>query len=112
MRAFKVRFLPKIIGVTTLDKLHSNAIRESLNIESILFRVERSQLRWFSHLSRMPQERLPKQTLCAQVNGKRPVGKHEQDGLIIVRILVGTAGTFVEFGTYPTTFVKIIVALV
>ena len=30
---------------------------------------------WFCHVSRMPQERLPKQALLAKANGRRPVGR-------------------------------------
>jgi len=44
--------------------VHSSEIRKSLNIEPLLLRIERSQLRWFSHVSRMPQEKLPKQALA------------------------------------------------
>ena len=50
-------------------------IRKSLNIEPLLLRIERSQLRWFGHVSRMPQERLPKQALLAKANGRRSVGR-------------------------------------
>ena len=35
--------------------------------------IERSQLRWFGHVSRIPQERLPIQALFAKVNGKKTV---------------------------------------
>ena len=45
MQAFKMRFLQKIKGVTMFDKLRNTAIRESLNIESLLLLIERSQLR-------------------------------------------------------------------
>ena len=44
----------------------------------------------------MPQIRLPKQTLYAKVSGKRPVGGHEQDSLIISRILVETVQDFIQ----------------
>ena len=30
---------------------------------------------WFGHVSRMPQERLPKQALLAKANGRKPVGR-------------------------------------
>jgi len=69
----KWEFLQRIKGVTFFDKVHSSEIRKSLNTEPLLLRIERSQLRWFDHVSRMPQKRLPKQALFAKLKGKRPV---------------------------------------
>ena len=72
----KMRFLQKIEGVTLFNKVRSPENRKSLNIEPLLLRIKRSQLRWFGHVSRMPQERLlPKQALLAKANGRRPVGR-------------------------------------
>ena len=62
VQASEMRFLRKIEGVTLFNKVRSS-------------RIERSQLRWFGHVSRMPQERLPKQALLAKANGRRPVGR-------------------------------------
>ena len=73
MQASEMRFLRRIERVTLFNKVRSSEIRKSLNIEPLLLRIERSQLRWFSHESRMPQERLPKQALLAKANGKRTV---------------------------------------
>ena len=42
------------------------------NIDPLLLRIETSQLRWFGHLSKMPQEKLLKQALLAKANGKKP----------------------------------------
>ena len=75
VQASKMRFLRRIEGVTLFNKVRSSEIRKSLNIEPLLLRIERSQLRWFGHVSRMPQERLPKQALLAKANGRRPVGR-------------------------------------
>ena len=61
--------------VTLFNKVRSSGIRKSLNIELLLLRIERSLLRWFGHVRRMPQERLPKQALHAKANGRRPVGR-------------------------------------
>ena len=74
MQASDMRFLRKIKGITMFDKLRNSAIRESLDIESLLLRIKRSQLRWVGHVSRMPQKWLPKQTLDAEESEKRPVG--------------------------------------
>ena len=76
VQASKMSFLRKIEGVTLFKKVRSSEIRKSLNIEPLLLRIERSsQLRWFGHVSRMLQERLPKQALRAKANGRRPVGR-------------------------------------
>ena len=55
--------------------MRSSEIRKSLHIEPLLLRIERCQLRWFDHVSRMPRERLPKQALLAKANRRRPVGR-------------------------------------
>ena len=51
------------------------ALCPRLHLWPLLFRIERSQLRWFGHVSRMPQERLAKQALFAKANGRSPVGQ-------------------------------------
>ena len=73
VQASEMSFLRKIEGVALFDKVRSSEIRKSVNIEPLLLRIERPQLRWFGHVSRMPQERLPKQDLLAKANGRRPV---------------------------------------
>ena len=70
-----VRILRRIEGVTLFNKVRSSEIRKSLNIEPLLLRIERSQIRWFGHLSRMLQKGLPKQALLAKANRRRPVGR-------------------------------------
>ena len=75
VQASEMSFLRRIEGVTLFSKVRSFEIRKSLNIEPLLLRIERSQLRWFGHVSRMPQERPPKQALFAKANGRRPVGR-------------------------------------
>ena len=45
----EMMFLRRIEGVTLFNKVRSSEIRKSLNIEPLLLRIERSQLRWFGH---------------------------------------------------------------
>ena len=75
VQASEMRCLQKMEGVTLFNKVRSSEIQKSLNIEPLLLRIERSQLRWFGHVSRMPQERLSKQALHAKANRRRPVGR-------------------------------------
>ena len=74
VQASDMRFLRRIKGITLFNMVRSSEIRKSLNIEPLVLQLERSQLRWFGHVSRMPQERLPKQALPAKANGRRPFG--------------------------------------
>ena len=52
-----IRFLRKIEGVTLLDTVRSFEIRKTRNIEPLLLRIKRSQLRYFVHVSRIPYKR-------------------------------------------------------
>ena len=45
MQSSEMRFLQKIKRDTMFDKHRNTAIRESLNIESLLLRIKRSQFR-------------------------------------------------------------------
>ncbi|TWW61046.1 hypothetical protein D4764_05G0011360 [Takifugu flavidus] len=46
-----------------------------LGVESLLLRVERSQMRWLGHLVRMPPGRLPGEVFRACPSGRRPSGR-------------------------------------
>ena len=75
MQVSEMKFMQKIKKVTMFDKHRNTTIRESLNIQSLFLRIEISQLRWLGHVSRMPHEWLPKQTLYAEVSGKMQIGR-------------------------------------
>ena len=80
-----------------LDKVRNSEIRKSVNIKPLLFRTERSQLRYFGHVTRIPQKRLPKQALLAKANGRRPIlDDLELDGPIAIRILDGIAWDLIQ----------------
>jgi len=58
-------------GVTLRDKERSCEIPRALNVAPLL-RIDRSQLRWFGHMSRMSHKRLARQVLLAKHTGKWP----------------------------------------
>ena len=61
----------KVRGISLLDKVKSTDIRQSLNIEPLLLRIERSQLPWYGHVTRMSHEQTAKQLMDALPNGKK-----------------------------------------
>jgi len=67
-------FLRKVLDVTLRDKEHRSEIRKARDVK-LLLRIDRSQIRWFGHVSRMLQERLARQVLLATPTGKRPRGR-------------------------------------
>ncbi|KAJ8007663.1 hypothetical protein DPEC_G00096500 [Dallia pectoralis] len=68
-------FLRKVAGLSLRDRVRSSVIREELGVEPLLLCIERSQLRWFGHLVRMPPGRLPREVFQARPAGRRPRGR-------------------------------------
>ena len=68
VQAAEMGFLRRISGLTLLDRVKSADIRESVNIESLLLRLQRSQLRWYGHVTRMSQERTAKKTALFNID--------------------------------------------
>ncbi|KAJ7991217.1 hypothetical protein DPEC_G00295030 [Dallia pectoralis] len=65
----------KVAGLSLRDRVRISVIREELGEELLLLCVERSQLRWFGHLVRMPPGRLPREVFQARPAGRRPRGR-------------------------------------
>lgn len=59
-------------GASLRDMVKSSVIWERLGVEPLLLSIERSQLRWFKHLGRMPPGHLPRLVFLAHPTGKRP----------------------------------------
>ena len=75
VQAVEMGFLRRVAGVSLKDRVRSSAIQEGLGVEPLLLCVERSQLRWFGHLMRMPPGRLPREVFLARPTGRRPRGR-------------------------------------
>ncbi|TWW67234.1 hypothetical protein D4764_02G0002750 [Takifugu flavidus] len=75
VQAAEMSFLRRVAGLSLRDGVRSSAIREELGVESLLLRVERSQMGWLGHLVRMPPGRLPGEVFRACPSGRRPPGR-------------------------------------
>jgi len=50
-------------------------IQKDMIVDPLLLRIERSQLRWFGHVTRIPQEGSARKILLDAPTGKRPKGR-------------------------------------
>ncbi|XP_076038148.1 uncharacterized protein LOC143023499 [Oratosquilla oratoria] len=85
-----------IKGVTRLDHVRNDAIRQELEVESIVEFVERAQLRWFGHVERMDQERTPRRRLYWTPTAKRPVGRPRMKWIMNIDDGLRRRGTMLE----------------
>ena len=58
-------FLAKSQRLSLVDKVKNIDIYQSLNIELLLLRIERSQLHWYGHVTRMSHEQTANQKMDA-----------------------------------------------
>ncbi|VDP00688.1 unnamed protein product [Soboliphyme baturini] len=65
VQAAEMGLLRRVAGLTLLDMDQNADIRESLGVKPLLFQIEKSQLRWFVHVLRMPSEKKAKQLFLA-----------------------------------------------
>ena len=75
VQAAEMSFLRRVAGFSLRDRVRSSVIRQGLGVEPLLLRIERSQLRWLGHLTRMPPGRLPGEVFRACPTGRRPRGR-------------------------------------
>jgi len=75
IQAAQMSFLRRVAGLR--ERIRSSDIRRELGVELLLLRVERSQLRWFGHLFRMPPGRLHSEVFLARPLGGDP-GKTQE----------------------------------
>ena len=76
-------------GLRRRDKVCSCEICKALKVVLLLNRMERSQLRWHSHVSRSSQEKLARHVLLASKTGKLPRGHTRRKGVMISPTLLG-----------------------
>ena len=70
-----MKCLRRISGKTKRDLIRNQTIREDLQQPPIEKRLAQTQLRWFGHLSRMNEDRKPRQFFEARADGRRPRGR-------------------------------------
>jgi hypothetical protein len=70
-----MKLLGGIVGKTKRDRIRNTYIRGELNMEEIQNQIKRSRMRWFGHVKRMDEYRIPKISLEVKMSGRRPRGR-------------------------------------
>jgi len=74
--AIEMGWLRRILGVSRIQRLRNDFIRSKLKQEETLCeRIEKRRLRWFGHVERMEDSRLPQRALHCYIEGQRSRGR-------------------------------------
>ena len=73
--ATEMKYLRKIAGKTKWDRIRNEHIRTTLNQEPITKKIQKQQLRWYGHITRMSSNKLVKRVTEAGNIGKRGRGR-------------------------------------
>ena len=76
LNVFEMRCLRSMCGVSRLDRLRNEEVRERTGVrEELADGVDKNVLRWFGHVERMDDERLLKKVVNARVDGRGARGR-------------------------------------
>ena len=78
LQATEMRYLRKVEGVTRLDRMRSDDIRERLRQEGIIDTVIRKKKQWMKKIEEMSEESLVKSVYTEELPGKRPRGRPQK----------------------------------
>ena len=72
LQAAEMRVLKLIRGVTRLDRLRNTRVQEDLQVEPLLDSIEKGKLRWYGHVMRMEEQKIPKRYLSGHPHAGGP----------------------------------------
>ena len=67
IQASEMKFLRSMLGKTRMDKVRNENVRNEIGVEKHNDRMEKNKLRWFGHVKRMEEGRIPKRTMETQI---------------------------------------------
>tara|TARA_B110001454_G_scaffold15635_1_gene14033 strand:+ start:278 stop:3463 length:3186 start_codon:yes stop_codon:yes gene_type:complete len=79
LNRFHINCLKKLLHVTWEDKIPDTEILERTGLQCIQTLLRKNRIRWAGHVTRMTDDRIPKQLLYCQLReGKRSVGRQKK----------------------------------
>jgi hypothetical protein len=75
IQTIEMKYHRRALGITKRDHKRNDDIREELGIEPITTTIEKNQLKWYGHLTRMADTRQVRRIWDARINTKRGRGR-------------------------------------
>ena len=75
VQAAEMKFLRSMVQKTRRDRVRNEDIRKELGVQKLNDKLEQNRLRWFGHVKRMNEVRLPRQAMEGRMSGKRGRGR-------------------------------------
>ena len=80
-----------------MDRVRNEEVRRRAGIErELASRADQRVLRWFGHVERMDDYRMPRSVLMAEVSGGRVLGRPRLGWMDGVKVALGNRGMTVE----------------
>ncbi|VDP03166.1 unnamed protein product [Heligmosomoides polygyrus] len=83
-------------GVTRLDRVCNDAIRQRFGVALITEKLREARLRWYDHILRANDDTVRKIGLNLEVPGKRPRGRMEQRRLDTLHVHLKMTGVHLD----------------
>ena len=71
----EMKYLRRVAGKTRRDRVRNNIIREEVGQTAIQEHIKKKELRWFGHLNRLDENRIPRKVFEARTEGTRTRGR-------------------------------------
>nr|XP_014272741.1 uncharacterized protein LOC106678629 [Halyomorpha halys] len=73
--ASEMKYFRKVASRTRREHFRNTRIREEIGVKPLIGILEKRQLKWFGHIYRMDEDRVPRKFFKAKLTGKRPRGR-------------------------------------
>ena len=97
VNVLEIKCLGSLVGVSRMDRVKNEEVRRRAGIEKALSsRADQRVLRWFWHVERMDEYRMPRKVLMAEVSGGLVRRRHMLGWMDGVKVALSNRGMSVE----------------
>ena len=97
VNVLEMKCLRSLVGVSGMDRVRNEEVHRKAGIErELASRAEQRVLRWFGHVERIDDYRMPRRVLMAEVSDGRVRGRPRLGWIDGAKVALGSRGMTVE----------------